>query len=221
MKPIILLFILIFFPYIVFCQSSNDEYFILTEYYYNDEGKQILIPTDSIEYHRITNKDHSMWGFKNKEGKIMIPPGKYSFLNPIDEHGMILAQKDGKEGYIDITEKVLIPFIYDNVGVFSTDVELASVIKDGKQGFINRKGEVIIPLEYDGNSYNTNFHSGVAILTKNKRYGVINAQNNIIIPFEYEKIKYSDNQDCLIVTKDYDWATYSFEGKQLSEFDNP
>ncbi|MCS2383580.1 WG repeat-containing protein [Bacteroides thetaiotaomicron] len=61
-----------------------------------------------------------MWGFKNKEGKIMIPPGKYSFLNPIDEHGMILAQKDGKEGYIDITEKVLIPFIYDNVGVFST-----------------------------------------------------------------------------------------------------
>lgn len=80
-------------PYIVFCQSSNDEYFILTEYYYNDEGKQILIPTDSIEYHRITNKDHSMWGFKNKEGKIMIPPGKYSFLNPIDEHGMILAQK--------------------------------------------------------------------------------------------------------------------------------
>ena len=68
MKPIILLFILIFFPYIVFCQSSNDEYFILTEYYYNDEGKQILIPTDSIEYHRITNKDHSMWGFKNKEG---------------------------------------------------------------------------------------------------------------------------------------------------------
>ena len=60
MKPIILLFILIFFPYIVFCQSSNDEYFILTEYYYNDEGKQILIPTDSIEYHRITNKDHSM-----------------------------------------------------------------------------------------------------------------------------------------------------------------
>ena len=221
MKPIILLFISIFFfPYVAFCQSSNDEYFILTEYYYNDEGKQILIPTDSIEYHRITNKDHSTWGFKNKERKIMIPPGKYSFLNPVDKYGMILAQKDGKEGYIDITDKVLIPFIYDNVGVFSTGVELASVIKDGKQGFINRKGEIITPLEYDGNSYNTNFHSGVAILTKNKRYGVINTQNNIIIPFEYEKIKYSDNQDCLIVTKDYDWATYSFEGKQLSEFDN-
>lgn len=85
MKPIILLFISIFFfPYVAFCQSSNDEYFILTEYYYNDEGKQILIPTDSIEYHRITNKDHSTWGFKNKERKIMIPPGKYSFLNPVD-----------------------------------------------------------------------------------------------------------------------------------------
>ena len=65
-------------------------------------------------------------------------------MNPVDKYGMILAQKDGKEGYIDITDKVLIPFIYDNVGVFSTGVELASVIKDGKQGFINRKGEIII-----------------------------------------------------------------------------
>lgn len=150
----------------------------------------------------------------------MIPPGKYSFLNPVDKYGMILAQKDGKEGYIDITEKVLIPFIYDNVGVFSTGVGLASVIKDGKQGFINRKGEIAIPLEYDGNSYNTNFHLGVAILTKDKKYGVIGAQNNVILPFEYEKIEYSTNQDCLIVTKNLNWATYSFEGKQLSDFNN-
>lgn len=221
MKLIILLFIsVLFFPHTAFCQNNNDEFFICTEYYYNDEGQQVFIPADSIEYHRITNKDNSAWGFKNKKGEIMIPPGKYSFLNPIDKYGMILAQKEKKEGYIDITGKVLIPFIYDQVGLFSTEVELASVIKGGKQGFINRKGEIVIPLEYDGNPYNTNFQSGIAILTKNQKYGVIGAQNNIILPFEYEEIRYSDSQDCLIVIKDQDWATYSFDGKQLSEYDN-
>ena len=221
MKRITLLFItMLYLSNIALCQINNDEYFILAEQVSDGEGNLITIPEDSIEYHRITNKTYSTWGYKNKKGEIVIPPGKYNFLNPIDKYGMILAELNGKEGYIDITEKILIPFIYDAVGSFSKKTELASVTKNGKQGFINRKGEIVIPLEYDSKSYSAYFHSGVAILTKNKKYGVIDPHNNTILPFEYEKIKYSDDNTYLIVTKEKDWATYSLEGKQLSEFDN-
>lgn len=222
MKRIIFLFILVLsLPNMAFCQSCKDEFFILEEYQYDEEGKPIIIPADSIEYYRITNKDYSAWGFKNKKGEIIIPPGKYSFLNDINKYGMIYAEKEGKEGYIDITEKVLIPFIYDKVGAPSDNVELISVIKNGKQGFVNYKGEIVIALEYDGKPYSAAFfHPEVAILTKNGRYGVIDSKNNVIIPFEYDNIRYSNEMDYFIVTKGKEWATFSFDGKQLSKFDN-
>lgn len=198
------------FQNVAFCQSSENDYIIFEDY-----------NTDSLEYYRIKAKDDSSWGFINKAGEIVIPLGKYEYLNPIDQQGMILARKDGKEGYIDITGKILIPFIYDNVGVFSDSVGLASITKKGKQGFINYKGDIIIPLEYDEISYLSYFHdSGVAILAKNGRYGVIGPRNNMIIPFKYNKIEYLNNQDCFVVTKGKKWATFSFDGKQLSKFDN-
>lgn len=222
MKQIILLCLLVLsFQNTAFGQDDKEEYFELIESYTDSIGNLIEIPMDSLEYHRITNKDYSKFGYSNKKGEIVIMPGKYESLNVIDKYGMILARKNGKEGYIDITEKVLIPFIYDEVGVFSEKPELAPVIKDGKQGFINRKGEIVVPLEYDENGYVTYFHDpGVAIVTKNSKYGVIDPQSNIIIPFIYDKIVHSDNKDCFIVTKGKDWATFSYEGQQISEFDN-
>ena len=43
------------------------------------------------------------------------------------------VQKDGKVGVIDITEKALIPFIYDNIGAFSNCRDSAPAIKNKKQ----------------------------------------------------------------------------------------
>lgn len=88
------------------------------------------------------------------------------------------VQKDGKVGVIDITEKALIPFIYDNIGAFSNCTDSAPAIKNKKQEFINRKGEIIIPLEYDTNSYLTYFQEpGLAILIKNAHNVVKHIQN--------------------------------------------
>ena len=176
---------------------------------------------ESLNYFRIAAKDHSSWGYKDKKGKIIIPLGKYKFLNPIDEQGMILAKKGDKEGFIDINENILVPFIYDDAGVFSECVNLAPVIKDKKQGFVNRKGDVIIPLEYDAGSYVTYFYNpGYAILRKNGKSGVIDSYNNIIIPFEYDKIDWSVGKDFFLAAKGKEHVNFSFEGKQLSNFNS-
>ena len=179
-----------------------------------------IVPEKDLEYYRISAKDFSSWGFRNKTGGIVIPLDKYEFLNPIDEQGMILAHKDGKGGYIDITEKILIPFIYDNIGVFSACTGLAPVIKNGKQGFVNRKGDIAIPLEYDASHVTHFYEPGVAILVKSGKYGVIGIQNNIIIPFEYDNIEWSDSKDFFIILKGTSWTNFSVDGKQISGDEN-
>ena len=196
----------------LFCQNDKG-YTTYNEYSTDSTGKTVL------KYQRISN--NSSWGFKDTNGNIIIPLGKYSFLNPIDEQGMILAKKDGKEGFIDINENVLIPFIYDDVGVFSECVDLAPAAKNKKQGFVNRKGETIIPFEYDYTSYVRYFYEpGIAVLLKNGKYGVINAENKAIIPFIYDEINLPWKQDILIVGQEGKWACFSTDGKQLSDFSN-
>lgn len=220
MKQIILLAVCLSVNCTAFTQILQIEYEKVTEYAEDDKGRAI-IPINDADYYRIRAKDGSSWGYVDRNGDIIIPLGKYKFLNPVDEYGMILAGKDGKEGFIDINENILIPFDYDDVGVFSKCVDLAPVIKDKKQGFINRNGDMVIPLEYDALAYVTYFYEpGEAILVKEGKYGVIDSKNNIIIPFEYDEIEWSDNKDSFIVSVGSDWTTFTFEGKQMSGYDD-
>ena len=147
MKHLLTLYFLFIFALPLFCQEK--KYRIHYDYTTNSLGNIVL--QTGLKYRRISND--SSWGFINSKGNIVIPLDKYSFLNPIDEQGMILAKKDGKVGYIDINQNILIPFVYDDIGVFSECVGLAPAAKNKKQGFINRKGETIIPFEYDYSSY--------------------------------------------------------------------
>jgi hypothetical protein len=215
MKIILTVFFLFTVTIPLFCQDKG--YTTHSEYATDSAGKSVL--QTGLKYQQISN--NSSWGFKDTIGNIVIPLDKYSFLNPIDEQGMILAKKDGKEGFIDINENVLIPFIYDDVGVFSKSVDLAPAAKNKKQGFINRKGETVIPFEYDYASYVRYFYEpGIAKKKKNGKYGVINAENKIIVPFIYSKIDFERGNEFVIAWQQEKWACFSTTGKQLSDFNN-
>lgn len=199
-------------------QNDKKEYSELKFEIESDSAGESIAKYD-LEFYRILAKDNSSWGFKNKVGEIVIPLGRYAFLNPIDEKGMILAKKGDKSGYIDINENIIIPFIYDDVGVFSKSTNLAPVIKNGKQGFIDRTGEIIIPLEYDSKSYTTYFYEpGLAILMKNGKQGVIDPKNNVVIPFKYDKIEWSEAHEFFIVTQNNKIANFSLNGKKISDY---
>lgn len=168
----------------------------------------------SENYERIN--EYNSWGFVDENGKEIIPLGIYEFLNPIDERNMILAKKKGKDGYIDIQQNILIPFEYDDLGVFSFANELAPAKKNGKSGAINRKGETVVPFIYDKVNYF--YKSGLAIVIKDKKFGFVNASGKEIIPVIYENVDQTMIDEIVLVSKNKKWAFFSNKGKQLTDF---
>ena len=144
-------------------------------------------------YSRISENDY--WGYvDNRTKEIKIPLGKYKFMNPLDQENMILAKKDDKEGYIDINDNILIPFIYNDLSVFSDNGLAIAQIKD-KFGAINRKGEVLIPFIYDRLNYF--YKSGLSKIVKNGKYGFVDKTGKEIVSPIYNSVDQSMNDSIL------------------------
>ena len=174
--------------------------------------KKKEVVEDSNIYERISGENS--WGFNDSKGNVVIPLGKYTFLNPIDEQKMILAQKRNKYGYIDIHQNEIIPFKYDEIDLFSEGLVAAKI--NGKYGFLDRKGKEIIAFQFDEvDSFN---HIGLVTAKKNSRYGVINKKGETIIPFNYQTIIQSRTAKLIAVSKNNKWAFFSIIGKQLTDF---
>lgn len=165
-------------------------------------------------YSRISENDS--WGYiDTRTNEIKIPFGKYEFMNPMDQENMILAKKDGKNGYIDINDNILIPFIYDDLSVFSDKGLALAQIKD-KFGAINRKGEVVISFIYERLYYF--YKSGLAIIMKNGKLGFIDRSGKEIISPIYTSVNQSMNDDIVFVKNNEKWAIFNNQGKQLTDF---
>jgi hypothetical protein len=154
------------------------------------------------------------WGYNDESGKVIIPLGKYKFLNPMDEKGMIFAEKGNKYGYIDIHEKILVPFEYDDLTLFSE--ELACVKKKGKFGFINRNGKVVIPVQYENETYFQK--AGVARVKKNNYYGFINKKGKEVIPIIYKNANIGTADSLISLFKGGKWAFFDSYGNQKTTF---
>lgn len=165
-----------------------------------------------ITYTRVS--DGSSWGFISNKGESIIPYGKYVFLNPMDEKEMIYAQKSNKYGYIDIDQKIIIPFEYDQLSLFSND--LASAKKNGKFGFVNRKGLVVIPFQFEEESFFRD--NGLALVKKNESYGFINKSGKEILPIIYQQANVTTADSLVVVSKNGKWAVFSDQGKQKTNF---
>lgn len=163
-------------------------------------------------YIRIMGKNS--WGINDEKGNSIIPLGKYKFLNPIDEKGMILAELKNKHGYIDIHENIIVPFEYDDLTYFYQ--ELACAKKNGKFGFINRKGKTVIPIQFDDETYFEK--NGLALVKKNEHYGFINKKGKEIISIIYQDANGGTSDSLLSLKKEEKWAFFDSFGKQKSEF---
>lgn len=160
--------------------------------------------------------DGAQWAFINNHGDTVISFNTYSYLNEIDECGMILAESvEGKWGYIDIWQNILIPFEYEDLGVFRYN-EVAPAKKEGKYGYIDRNENIVIPFQYNSKQY---FRStGLAVAQKEKQYGFINITGNEVVPIIYEDAHQIESDSVLILKKDGKWAFFSPKGKPLTDF---
>lgn len=140
------------------------------------------------------------WGFVNLKGEMVIPPkyvkaSTYAILK--FSEGLAVVTTDTtinkKFGAIDKTGKMVIPFLYDNLGDFAEGVALANkgkilkqgqyswqqdIVTAGKFGYINKTGKTIISFEYE---WGTNFLKGQAEVLKDSiRFSIdINGKNTL------------------------------------------
>ena len=95
--------------------------------------------------------------------------------------GLARVSLNGKWGFIDNTDKVVIPLNYDWVGSFSEG--LAAVRQNGKYGFIDKTGKVVVPLNYDSAEP---FSEGLVAVRQNGKWGFIDNTGKVVIPLKYD-----------------------------------
>ncbi len=119
--------------------------------------------------------------------------------------GLCMVIKNKKVGYINNKCEVEVPFIYDVIqGYYTEIVDLAysegkvMVCKDNKFGFIDRAGNIVCPIKYDiyleGEDQKDNpylvstFKNGFAKVILNNKIGLINAEGTLITQIKYDYI---------------------------------
>jgi hypothetical protein len=152
-----------------------------------------------LSKYKSSNYKTAKHGMINSETGKEVIPFIYNDLGDYSE-GLIMAELNGKCGYLDIDNNVVIPFIYDEGGNFSEGLAMVykrtgyancrfGVLPVEKGGFINKKGEVIIPFSFPKVSYlgNSIFSEGLAVVgvaynsIVAQRYGYINKTGKFII----------------------------------------
>lgn len=152
------------------------------------------------------------WGFVDENNIVKIP-FIYDFVNPFDESKLAYVKNEGKELYINSTGEIVIPAIYEELGLFSEG--LVDAKKGGRFGFLNSKGNIAIPFEYD--SVNS-FYQGLCGVSKNNKFGFINKDGKEVIPLIYESVQNSHVDNIVLVSKKSKWAFIDQHGKLLSDF---
>ena len=106
-----------------------------------------------------------LWGAVGVNGTMIIPV-EYDYLGPSSE-GLINFKKDNKMGFLDKTNKIIIPAMYDNYSSFSDGLAAVKTIPDGKYGYIDKNNNMVIAAQYeDANP----FYSGYTSVAKKKSY---------------------------------------------------
>ena len=100
--------------------------------------------------------------------------------------GVVALEKDGKMGFVDKNNNVVIDFKYDGTNGFKWGQ--AIVCKDGKYGIIDKNDNVIFPFEYDYISYSN--REGYYIIEKEDKYGYAYKDGSMLISPVYDSLEY-------------------------------
>ncbi len=130
----------------------------------------------------IPYKAGDLWGYLDKDGKIVINP-QFNQAN-VFVNGLALVQSpDNKYGYIGEDGKYIINPTYKYATSFSEGFACV-VIENGKPQFINEKGEVKFTVE--GSEYCGVFNDGFALVKTGDLWGYCDKTGNIKISPQFD-----------------------------------
>ena len=119
------------------------------------------------------------------------------------------VEKDGKWGFIDKDDKLVVALKYDEVKNY--DGGYAAVSVNGKWGFVNLAGKEITPIKYDNVA---SFVNGFAEVKSNGKSGIINDGGREIITPKYDFVSLFSNE-LTRVCLDGKWGFVNKNGEEV------
>lgn len=158
----------------------------------------------------ITNWEMSM-GVMNYNGKTIIPL-EYSDAYSVFNNGLVSLKKDGKSGYLNLANEVVIPFTYDEALPFAYGV---ASVKDGNNyGVISTENEIVVPFDNYRNHFV--FSHGLSRFSLNYgKVGMINTKGEVVIAPKYDAIEYVVLSKFFRTRKDGKQGVIDINGKEI------
>ena len=162
-------------------------------------------------------------GFINvKNGEIIIDAKANNYEKAwVFSEGLAAVVKDGKIGFINKSNELVIPFQFDysssrwgDTGYLFHDGYCVMTNKDGKFGLIDISGNWVVEPEYDElwNAHKT----GNRIVVNDGKHGVLDSCGNVVYPTEYFYIDIWE--DGFVLTKDGRKWQEDYEGNIVNPF---
>ncbi len=174
---------------------------------------------DSIGVYAIDDRR----GFINtKTGDVVIDAKANDYEKAwVFSDGLAAVMKDGKVGFINVDNELVIPFQFDyssnrwgDTGYLFHDGYCVMTNKDGKFGLIDISGNWVVEPEYDElwNAHKT----GNRIVVNDGKHGVLDSCGNVVYPTEYFYIDIWE--DGFVLTKDGRKWQEDYEGNIVNPF---
>lgn len=125
---------------------------------------------------------------------------------------LIPFQYNGKFGYKNMDDEIVVSPKYDFAGEFHEDAAIVS--KENKIGFLDSSGKEITPLKYDKVWPFDNGRAVVYMKGKGKGKGLVDYSGKEITPLKYHDILNFENGRA-IVQIDYNYGLIDYSGKEV------
>lgn len=146
------------------------------------------------------------WGLMSEKGEQLVN-FTYQKLESLQKD-LISAKNDGKYGCIDSYGNVVIPYMYDKLGILCyNDNRMILVNQNGLWGVVDRNNYEVIPIIYD--EIQTNYFNIDRIRArKNGKWGIVDNENNTIVPFKYDNMTNCSyyGEDAFLVSHNGKWG---------------
>jgi len=146
------------------------------------------------------------------------------------EDGLLVVSVEGKDGFIDLTGRMVIPATFDFAWQFSEG--RASAWQNGRAGFIDRSGKFVIPRVFE---YARAFHEGLAEVELGGRWGFVRMDGQLSIQPQFEETRpfsegrapvridgrwgYVDRAGVLVIAAQYRQASLFENGRALVQME--
>jgi len=110
-----------------------------------------------------------------------ILPAVYEDLRFTHDTLPVAVRKKGKWGYINMENKTVIEYKFDDAGAFTGPYAVAR--KKGLAGMIDTVGKILLPFEYD---FILPLKDGIALVKKSGLTGLYGKNNSVLVPLEFE-----------------------------------